>query len=81
MKTIQKLMAGTAMAVFAIGIMTGCGERCSTCSYVVTNPLTGADETTTLPELCGSKSEVDAYKTSTEATAALVNGTVTCVDN
>ncbi|MEO0471329.1 MAG: hypothetical protein AAF206_16995 [Bacteroidota bacterium] len=80
MKTIQKLLAVSAMAVFSIGILTGCGERCSTCSYTFTDPILG-EQTTSVPEVCGTKAEVDAYKTSTEAAAALVNGTVSCVDN
>ena len=39
MKTIQKLMAGVAMGVFAIGMLTGCGEKCSTCSYTFNDPI------------------------------------------
>ncbi len=70
--------------LFAAGLLTSCGEKCSTCSYTYTVDT----ETITFsnPEGCGSSKEVDDYedasRSAAEAAAAGVGGlnvSVSCV--
>ena len=56
----------------------GC-KRCRTCKYTYT--YAGISETVVMEEVCGSTSEVNAYRDQADSEAAAVNGKVTCVDN
>ncbi len=77
---IQKKLAFLA-TVFALGSslsFSSC-DTCTTCAY--TYDFGGADTTITLPEVCGNKAIIEEFKDQTAATAVLVNGRVSCLDN
>lgn len=62
--------------------MVSCGEKCTTCTF--TYEVNGVSTDFPQNQVCGSKSEVDAYKATVQAAAELAGGagaTSACVDD
>jgi hypothetical protein len=72
---VKKTLLILAVAFSGVLTLSSC-EKCSTCSYSYS--IASQDSTVVMPEVCGSKKEVEEYENSAKAMAAANNGTISC---
>lgn len=72
---MKKFFLLTAIVAFAVMGATSC-KKCYNCQYEY--EYLGEKVTTTFPEECGKKADVDAWKESKEAEAKRFGTTLTC---
>jgi len=67
---MKKLVLILAAAAFMVSLPS-C-KKCSTCKYTI------GGLTTTIPEVCGNKKDIDAYEASCKSVAAVGGVSCTC---